>query len=62
MKTFNLTVIFVPADPQGDLIKRTYRVRASNLKAAEHSSTVFRVIPSGMDNVLDWKAVEVLHA
>ena len=56
MANYLLTVYSLPSDSQGDVITRTYSVRAKTLAEAEYSSTVFSAIPGTMDNVIDWRA------
>lgn len=55
MQTFELTIVRVPADPQGDLIYRTHTIKARSLADAELRSTV-AALTSTMDNVVDWYA------
>ena len=59
MKTFRLTVVSTPRDSAGDLIHRNYLVRARDRDEVEYFSTVWRVVPGSMDNVVVWHAVEI---
>ncbi len=55
IETFLLTVTRVPASADGNLIVRTYEVRAASLREAEYRMTVESVVPC-MDNVVGWSA------
>ncbi len=58
IRDFQLIVTRVPMSSDGDLIVRTYTVRAASLREAGYRVTVESVVPC-MDNVVNWSVAEL---